>query len=147
MMETNPTTSNISQSALLSKSTLFSCSLSTQSISYPLSWPFIALSLAVKDLTSTCKVLGDSMGIVGEICILVKFSPKREKMLESIQKNVEEEMADELIQDKHLSLDPLCVTRWTVRASCFLKIINDYDELLTLWEESPKADNRYQGKN
>ena len=40
-----------------------------------------SLSLAVKDLTSECKVLADTMGTVGEICVLVKYSPKREKCL------------------------------------------------------------------
>ena len=40
-----------------------------------------------------------------------------------------------MIRDKRTSLDKLCVTRWTVRASCFLKILNNYDELLTLWQE------------
>ena len=38
-----------------------------------------SLSLAVKDLTSNCKILGDTMGTVGEITVLIKYSPKREK--------------------------------------------------------------------
>ena len=32
-----------------------------------------SLSLSVKDLTSTCKILGDTMGTVGEITVLVKY--------------------------------------------------------------------------
>ena len=91
-----------------------------------------SLSLAVKDLTSACKILDDTMGTVGDICVLVKLSPKRERMLGAIQENVEGEVADEMIRDKRTSLDKLCVTRGTVRASCFLKILNNYDELLTL---------------
>eukprot|EP00112_Aurelia_sp_Birch-Aquarium-sp1_P001569 Seg1170.3 transcript_id=Seg1170.3/GoldUCD/mRNA.D3Y31 product="Zinc finger MYM-type protein 1" protein_id=Seg1170.3/GoldUCD/D3Y31 len=54
-----------------------------------------SLSLAVKDLTSACKILDDTIGTVGEICVLVKFSPKREKMLGAIQENVEGEVADD----------------------------------------------------
>ena len=38
-----------------------------------------SLSLAVKDLTSNCKILDDTMGTVGEITVLIKYSPKREK--------------------------------------------------------------------
>ena len=38
-----------------------------------------SVSLAVKDLTSDCKLLGDTMRTVGEITVLLKFSPKREK--------------------------------------------------------------------
>ena len=37
-----------------------------------------SLSVAVKDLTSRCKVLGDVMCTVGEITVLVKF-PSKEK--------------------------------------------------------------------
>ena len=48
-----------------------------------------SVSLAVKDLTSDCTLLGDTIGTVGEITVLVKFSPIREKMLGDINKNVE----------------------------------------------------------
>ena len=47
-----------------------------------------SVSLAVKDLTSNCKLLGDTMGTVGEVTVLVKFSPKREKMLGDINESV-----------------------------------------------------------
>lgn len=49
-----------------------------------------SLSLAVKDLTASCKVLSDTMGTVGEICNVVKFSPKREKILGSLDEMVED---------------------------------------------------------
>lgn len=97
-----------------------------------------SLSLAVKDLTSECKVLADTMGTVGEICVLVKYSPKREKMLGSIQENVEGEVDEEVFREESTTLDKLCVTRWTVRATCFLKILKNYDELFTLWEQCLK---------
>ena len=48
-----------------------------------------SVSLAVKDLTSDCKLLGDTMETVGEITVLVKFSPKRGEMLGDINENVE----------------------------------------------------------
>ena len=35
------------------------------------------LSLPVKSLTKGCPIMWDTMGTVGEICILVKYSPKR----------------------------------------------------------------------
>ena len=65
----------------------------------------------MKDLTSECKVLADSIGIVGEICVLVKYSPKREKMLGSIQENVEGEVGEEVHREESTSLDKLCMTR------------------------------------
>ena len=40
-----------------------------------------SLSLAIKSITKDCTILRDVMGNVGEICVLVKYSFKREKML------------------------------------------------------------------
>ena len=44
-----------------------------------------SLSLAVKDLTTNCKVLSDTMSTVAEICVLIKYSPKRENLLGRIR--------------------------------------------------------------
>ena len=92
-----------------------------------------SLSLAVKDLTSSCAILLDTMGTVGEICVLVKYSPKRENILDSLEKNVEGEVTEEDVK-KHLSLNKLCTTRWTVRATCFHKILEKYGDLQKLWD-------------
>ena len=92
-----------------------------------------SLSLAVKDLTSSNAVLSDTMGTVGEICVLVKYSPKRENILDSLKTNVEGEVTEADVK-KHLSLDKLCTTRWTVRATCFNKILEKYGDLQNLWD-------------
>lgn len=94
-----------------------------------------SLSLAVKFLTSSCKIINDTMGVVGEICILIKYSPKREKMLGSLAENIEGEFDSDVKREKFTSLSKLCPTRWTVRASCFEKILNNYDQLILLWEQ------------
>ena len=47
-----------------------------------------SLSLSIKDANKQCKILNDAMGTVGEITVLIKFSPKREKMLWAINKNI-----------------------------------------------------------
>ena len=56
--------------------------------------------------------LRDTMGRVGEICVSVKYSPKRKKkMLGKLTENVKGTFdSDELQPTK---LDKLCVTRWT----------------------------------
>ena len=77
-----------------------------------------SLSLAVKDLTSSCNVLSNTMDTVGEICVLVKYSPKREKILGSLDGNIDTESVGG-DKDKPVSLDKLSATRWTVRAACF----------------------------
>ena len=48
-----------------------------------------SLSLTVKDLTACCKVSYDTMSTVREICVLVKYSPKRENILGIMQENFE----------------------------------------------------------
>ena len=60
------------------------------------------------------------MGTVGEITILVKYSPKREKLLGTVQQNLEYEDGD---YDKTTSLSKLCVTRWTVRISTYMNVL------------------------
>ena len=58
------------------------------------------------------------MNTAGEICVLVKFSPKRESILGEIKDNIDVEVVDENelhAQASIPSLDKLCVTHWTVR--------------------------------
>ena len=43
-----------------------------------------SLSLAIKSLTKDCTILRNTLGTVGEICVLVKYSPKREKIMEAL---------------------------------------------------------------
>ena len=54
------------------------------------------LSIAVKSLTSNCNVFRDTLGTVGEICVPIKFSPKREKILEKIAENIAGALGREL---------------------------------------------------
>ena len=92
-----------------------------------------SLSLAVKSLTKECQILQDTMGTAGEICVLVKYSPKREKLLGKLSENIE----GTLETDQQASrLDKLSVTKWTIRANCFKKIIENYHSVMALWKES-----------
>ena len=43
-----------------------------------------SLSLAVKDLTSNCKILGDTMGTVGEITVLIKYCNSAHNSLQQL---------------------------------------------------------------
>ena len=87
-----------------------------------------SLSLSVKSLTSECAILRDVMAIVGEVCVLIKYSPKRENLLGKIYEYIESEDSQPLKKLKKLS-----TTRWTVRAECFKRIIDNYQSLLDLW--------------
>ena len=94
-----------------------------------------ALSLSVKDLTNQSKLLSDVIDTVGEITVLVKYSPKREQLLGSIQSNIECDENDESL-GQPTSLSKLCVTRWTVRATTYMKVLTNYDSLMKLWDIS-----------
>ena len=95
-----------------------------------------SLSLAVKSLTKECPILRDTMATPGEVCVLVKLSPKRKKMLGKITDNIEGTFDEETINEQASKLNKLCITRWTICAIYFRKIIDSYKALLLLWNES-----------
>ena len=84
-------------------------------------------------MTKECNILSETMSVVGEICVLVKFSPKRENLLGNISENIEKEESDSFKK-----LQKLSTTRWTVRAECMKRIIDNYEPLLQLWEQCLK---------
>ena len=75
------------------------------------------------------------MGTVGRICTLVKYSSKRETMLGSIVENIEGELEESSRSDNQ-KFDKICVTTWTIRVKCFKKVLDNYEALLELWEQS-----------
>ena len=79
-----------------------------------------SLNLSVKSITEQCQLLRDTLDTVREICMLVKYSPKREKLLGDIQDSIEGEY-------QTTTLDKMYSTRWTVRAGCYRKIVTFYD--------------------
>ena len=69
------------------------------------------------------------MSTAREIVVLIKYSPKRETMLGDIKDNIVED-------DKVAAgLTTLSTTRWTVRAICFQRILENYAALLVEWNE------------
>ena len=76
------------------------------------------------------------MGTVGEICVFVNYSPKRKKMLGKLTKNMKGTFDPD--EQQASKLNNPCVTRWTVRANCLKKIIDNYEPLQKLWKESLK---------
>ena len=51
--------------------------------------------MTIKSLTKDCTILCDAMGTVGEICVLIEYSPKRKKMLGSIVQNIVGEFVEQ----------------------------------------------------
>ena len=91
---------------------------------YPTHCHGYSLSLSVKDTTKNCKLLSDTMDTAKEVVTLIKFSPKRENLLGEIKENLEEP------ESAAKGIIGLCPTRWTVRASCFQRILDKYAALL-----------------
>ena len=83
------------------------------------------LNLRIKSTTEQRQLLIDTLDTVRKICILVKYSPKREKLLGNIQGNIEGKY-------QTFTLDKLCPTRRPVRADCYRKIVTFYDALFSL---------------
>jgi hypothetical protein len=87
-----------------------------------------SLSLSVKSTTEQCKILSDVMNTSKEIVNLIKYSPKRENILGDIKKNLQEEVSTGGILK-------LSATRWTIRAVCFKRILDNYEALMLTWEQ------------
>lgn len=86
-----------------------------------------ALNLAVGDSIRNVKLLSDTFGTIKEVCNLVKKSPKRETHLKSIR---------ELSGNENRGVHAYCPTRWTIRGQSCQAMIDNYDELMELWDWS-----------
>ena len=91
-----------------------------------------SLSLSVKASTKGCDVLDNTMNTSKEVVTLIKYSPKREKILGAIKDNIEANNDDE---DSTPGVAKFSMTRWTVRASCFSRIYTNYQALQDTWNE------------
>ena len=105
------------------------------------------MNLAVKGTTQECKLLNDTKGTVGEICILVKFSPRRDNILGDIKQNLEMEGGN-IDEQSCSTLAKFSITRWTIRSGCYKKVIDSYDSLYELWASSltEKLDHEMKGR-
>ena len=99
----------------------------------------------LKSLTKYCAILRDLMGTVGKICVLVKYSPKQEKMLGSVVENMEGEV-EESSRSSGQNFNKLCLTRWTIKAKCFKKILESYEVLSELSGQSLKTQIKNWGQ-
>ena len=82
-----------------------------------------SLSLSIKDANKQSRILNDIMGTLGEITVLVKFSPKREKVLGVINEYIAFSSDGDYDDfEQATSLSKLSVTRLKVRAIVFNKV-------------------------
>lgn len=84
-----------------------------------------AFSLAVHDMLKGSKVLSDTLDTTMEICKLIKFSPKREGLLNSIKADIHMDTP---------GIKMLCPTRWTVQGESFERIKDNDEALMLEWD-------------
>ena len=86
-----------------------------------------SLNLACMDTIKSSKVMQEALDITAEIIKLVKLSPRRGTIFQRLK-------------DELAPLDPgirvLCPTRWTVKAEALKSIVDNFEVLQHLWEES-----------
>ena len=86
-----------------------------------------SLNLAINDIVKNCRLMKSTMDVVTEISKLIKKSPKRDAMFQKLKQSLSPDTTGFRV---------LCPTRWTVRASSLQSVIDNYEVLLGVWEES-----------
>ena len=95
-----------------------------------------SLSLSVMDTVRNCTLLSDTMDTAKEIVTLIKYSPKTENILGEVKENIEQQDENSDAETSTGGILQLCTTRWTVRAACFKRILDNYEALFGVWEIS-----------
>ena len=89
------------------------------------------INLACADSIKQSKVISDALDTALEITKLVKKSPNRDTKLEKIRRASVDET-----ERPSPNIRMLCPTRWTVKADAMDSILQNYDQLMELWDWS-----------
>ena len=100
------------------------------------------LNLCVQRVSKQCELLRDVMTFMYDLLQLIKFSPKRLSMFNSIRKEVALYTGELETQ----SLQSLCATRWTVRNGAINSVLVNYTNLLQILHEVGKGNDEYASK-
>lgn len=90
-----------------------------------------ALNLVIGDTVRHSKVTRDALDTIHEISKLLKYSPKRDSLIERIKQE---------LNPATPGFRTLCPTRWTVRAASLKSVIDDYTVLQDIWGECDPRD-------
>ena len=101
------------------------------------------LNLCLKDVTKTCDLVRNVMSFIYDLVQLIKFSPKRLSLFDTLRKEVVVNSGDTSVTP---SLRMLCPTRWTVRHTSIDSIIRNYQILQTALEEIHHGHDEYAAK-
>ena len=84
------------------------------------------LNLCLQDAARICSHVRDALELIIELVKLIKYSPKRSSLFQSLKSQVSPDTSD---------LRPLCPTRWTVRTAAIGAVLSNYSTLCTVLEE------------
>ena len=100
-----------------------------------------SLNLCLKGVTKTCEVIRDVLNFIYELTQLIKMSPKRLTLFDSLRREV-------TINTGELTsrLRMLCPTRWTIRHSSIASILKNYSIIQNALDEISKGRNNYAAK-
>lgn len=99
------------------------------------------LNLCLKDVTNTCDLVRNVMDFIYSVVQLVRFSPKRLSLFDSLRRDVNLHGVDTTP-----SLRMLCPTRWTVRHTAIDSVIKNYQVLQTALEQIQLGHDEYAAK-
>lgn len=85
-----------------------------------------SLNLCLQDVSRSCSSVRDSVELVMEIVKLIKYSPNRTTLFNTMRSQLSPETQN---------LKPLCPTRWTVRTCAIKAVLDNYETLLLALEE------------
>ena len=92
----------------------------------------------MKETTKKSKLLTNATDKSKEVVHLTNYSPKKENIFGAIKENLENEDQAEAEADEKCEspgLAQFSATRWTVRASCFKRIFQNYQSFIKTWKE------------
>ena len=82
------------------------------------------INLTLQPIGRQCVPVRDALDLIIEVTQLIRYSPKRSALFQSLQTQLNPE-----VSSKPTSLKPLCLTRWTVCTSAFNSILTNYTVL------------------
>ena len=86
--------------------------------------------VAVEDTVEICKLMRSCLDPVFEITKFIKKSPKQEAIFQKLKHDLATDTP---------SFRVLCPTRWIIHAASLQSVLDNYEVLLGVWEESKNS--------
>lgn len=102
-----------------------------------------SLNLCIQDVVKKCELLSNCIEFIMQLVQLIRFSPKRLSLFQSIQQQCS--FGDDS-SSVPSSLRPLCPTRWTVRHSAIEGVLKNYRALMSCLQCVEEGRDEYAAK-